>query len=187
VIFIYFKDSCTQKTTQFNALAGQIQHMAAKKVGVTPRLLRQVALTCRFLSSAALKSTYQSWAWSLQVRATCPWSMQKPYPLWASVSPLWQTSQRFTYKQCTSDSMGTPPLYDWKMQKPRMKHHCRLHSVLHKHGVPETPRAPRLRSPYRQHQCPFASWKRPWIVLVSVCLCVCVCVCVKGGSEMGTV
>jgi len=48
MIFIYYRDSKTQKTTQFGALAGQLQHMAAQKVGFTPRLLRQVAKTCRF-------------------------------------------------------------------------------------------------------------------------------------------
>jgi hypothetical protein len=30
LVFNYFKDSNTQKITQFGALAGQIQHMAAK-------------------------------------------------------------------------------------------------------------------------------------------------------------
>ena len=48
MILIYYKDFYTQKNTQFNALAGQIQHMAAQKVGFTPRMLRQVALTSRF-------------------------------------------------------------------------------------------------------------------------------------------
>jgi hypothetical protein len=48
MIFIYHKDPNTQKIAQFNALAGQIQHMAAQKVGFTPRLLRQVALTDPF-------------------------------------------------------------------------------------------------------------------------------------------
>jgi hypothetical protein len=42
MIFIYYKDFKTQKITQFGALAGQIQQMAAQKVGFTPRLLRQV-------------------------------------------------------------------------------------------------------------------------------------------------
>jgi hypothetical protein len=31
MIFICYKDSKTQKTTQFNALAGQAHHMAAQK------------------------------------------------------------------------------------------------------------------------------------------------------------
>jgi len=43
-----YKDFKTQKITQFGVLAGQIQHMAAQKVGFTPRLLRQVVITCRF-------------------------------------------------------------------------------------------------------------------------------------------
>jgi len=42
-----YKDSKTPNITQFGALAGQIQHMATQKVGFTPWLLRQVALTCR--------------------------------------------------------------------------------------------------------------------------------------------
>jgi len=33
-------DFKTPNITQFGALAGQIQHMAAQKVGFTPRLLR---------------------------------------------------------------------------------------------------------------------------------------------------
>jgi hypothetical protein len=38
MIFIYFKIPKHQKITQFGALAGQIQHMAAQKVGfTTPR------------------------------------------------------------------------------------------------------------------------------------------------------
>jgi hypothetical protein len=48
MISIYYKDFKTLKITQFGALAGQIQHMAAQKVGFTPRLLRQVAVNCRF-------------------------------------------------------------------------------------------------------------------------------------------
>ena len=48
MIFIYSKDSKTPKITQFGALAGQIQHMAAQKVGLTPRLLRQVTITGMF-------------------------------------------------------------------------------------------------------------------------------------------
>jgi hypothetical protein len=42
MIFIYFKDSKTPKITQFGALAGQVQHMAAQKVGFTPQLFRHV-------------------------------------------------------------------------------------------------------------------------------------------------
>jgi hypothetical protein len=43
-----FQEFQNTKTTGFGALAGQIQHMAAQKVRFMPRLLRQVALTCRF-------------------------------------------------------------------------------------------------------------------------------------------
>jgi hypothetical protein len=48
MIFIYHKVSKTTNITQFGALAGQIQHMAAQKVGLTPRLLRQVTITGMF-------------------------------------------------------------------------------------------------------------------------------------------
>jgi hypothetical protein len=40
MIFIYYKDFKTPSITQFGVLAGQIQHMAAQKIGFTPRLLR---------------------------------------------------------------------------------------------------------------------------------------------------
>jgi hypothetical protein len=48
ITFIYHKDFKTLKITGFGALDGQIKHMAAQKVGITPRLLRQVAVTGRF-------------------------------------------------------------------------------------------------------------------------------------------
>ena len=44
MIFIYYKDFKTLKITQFGALAGQIQHMAAQKVGFTRRQLGISAL-----------------------------------------------------------------------------------------------------------------------------------------------
>ena len=48
MIFIYFKIPKHQKITQFGALAGQIQHMAAQKVGFTPRLHSRAELeTCK--------------------------------------------------------------------------------------------------------------------------------------------
>jgi hypothetical protein len=50
MILNYYKDFKTPNITQFGALAGQIQHMAAQKVGFVPRLLRQVAVTGRFLT-----------------------------------------------------------------------------------------------------------------------------------------
>jgi hypothetical protein len=40
MILIQFKDFKTPNITQFGALAGQIQHMAAQKVRFTTRLLR---------------------------------------------------------------------------------------------------------------------------------------------------
>jgi hypothetical protein len=45
MILIHFKDFKPLKFTEFGALAGQIQ---PAKVGITPWLLRQVAITCRF-------------------------------------------------------------------------------------------------------------------------------------------
>jgi hypothetical protein len=61
MIFIYSKDSKTPKITQFDALAGQIQHMAAQKVGFTPRLIRYGSRNLHVSSSAALESdAYQS-------------------------------------------------------------------------------------------------------------------------------
>jgi hypothetical protein len=45
---LYYVDSKTLNITHFGALAGQIQHMAAQKVGFTPRLLRQVDLAGMF-------------------------------------------------------------------------------------------------------------------------------------------
>ena len=63
--------------------------MAAQKVGFTPRLLRQVALIGKFQAQLHW-NTYQSWAWNLPVRATCPGSMQKPYHSLASDNPLWK-------------------------------------------------------------------------------------------------
>ena len=60
VIFIYYEDSKTPKTTQFGALAGQIQHMAAEKVGFTPRLIRHGSRNLHVSSSAALEFIHQS-------------------------------------------------------------------------------------------------------------------------------
>ena len=89
MVFIYSKGSKTQKITQFGAPAGQIQHMAAQKVGFTPQPIRYGPRNWHVLSLTALKS--------LHIRAeleTCklggpyPRSMQNVYPFWASVSPL---------------------------------------------------------------------------------------------------
>jgi hypothetical protein len=59
-IFIYYQDFKTPNITQFGALAGQIQHMAAQKVGFTPRLIRYGPPNWHVSSSASLESTYQS-------------------------------------------------------------------------------------------------------------------------------
>jgi hypothetical protein len=48
-------DSKTPKITQFGALAGQMQHMAAQKVGFTPRLIRYGPPNLHVSSSAALE------------------------------------------------------------------------------------------------------------------------------------
>jgi hypothetical protein len=60
MIFTHYKDSKTQKTTHFGALAGQIQHMAAQKVGFTPQPIRYGSPNLLVSSSAALKSIYIS-------------------------------------------------------------------------------------------------------------------------------
>jgi hypothetical protein len=60
MIFIYFKDPKTPIITRFGALAGQIQHMAAQKVGFTPQPIRYGPPNLHVVSSAALESTYQS-------------------------------------------------------------------------------------------------------------------------------
>jgi len=60
MIFIYSKDYKTSKITQFGALAGQIQHMAAQKVGFTPRPIRYGPHNWHVSSLAALETTYKS-------------------------------------------------------------------------------------------------------------------------------
>jgi hypothetical protein len=60
MIFIYSKDSKTSKITQFGALAGQIQHMAAQKVGFALRPIRYGPPNLQVSSLTALKSAFQS-------------------------------------------------------------------------------------------------------------------------------
>ena len=57
MIFVNYKDfkTKTQKITQFGALAGQIQHMAAQKVRFTPRPIRYGPPSLHVSSSAALE------------------------------------------------------------------------------------------------------------------------------------
>ena len=72
IILIYYKNSKTPIITQFGALAGQVQHMAAQKVGFTSRLLGQVALAGKFQVQLH---------WNLHIRAeleTC--QLGDPYP-----------------------------------------------------------------------------------------------------------
>ena len=57
MIFIHFTDFKTPNITQFGALAGQIQHMAAQKVGFKPRPIRYGPPNLHVSSSAALEST----------------------------------------------------------------------------------------------------------------------------------
>jgi hypothetical protein len=54
MIFIYYKNFKTLKLTEFGALAGKIQHMAAQKVGFTPRPIRYGPPNLNVSSSAAL-------------------------------------------------------------------------------------------------------------------------------------
>jgi hypothetical protein len=58
MILIFYKDFKTPNITQFGALAGQIQHMAAQKVGFTPRPTRYGFHNLQVSSSAALESAY---------------------------------------------------------------------------------------------------------------------------------
>jgi hypothetical protein len=60
MIFVYYKDFKTLTITGFGAQAGQIQHMAAQKVGFTPRPIRYGSPNFPVSSSAALELTYQS-------------------------------------------------------------------------------------------------------------------------------
>jgi hypothetical protein len=60
MILIYHKDFKTLKITGFGALAGQIQHMAAQKVGFTPRPIWYGSPYWQVSSSDALESAYQS-------------------------------------------------------------------------------------------------------------------------------
>jgi hypothetical protein len=60
MVFIYYNDSKTPSITQFGALAGQIQHMAAQKVGFTPWMIRYGPPNLQVSSLTALKSAYQS-------------------------------------------------------------------------------------------------------------------------------
>jgi hypothetical protein len=55
MILNYYKDFKTLKITGFGALAGQLQHMAAQKVGFTPRPIRYGPPNLRVSSATALK------------------------------------------------------------------------------------------------------------------------------------
>ena len=70
MILIYYKDFKTPKITQFGALAGQIQLIAAQKVRFTPRLIRFGSHNLQVSSSAVLESAYQSYISELHIRAT---------------------------------------------------------------------------------------------------------------------
>jgi hypothetical protein len=59
MIFIYYEDFKTSKITGLGALAGQVQHMAAQKVGFTPQSIRYGPPNWHVSSSAAFESTYQ--------------------------------------------------------------------------------------------------------------------------------
>jgi len=88
MIFICYKDFKTLKITGFGALAGQTQHMAAQKVGFTPRLSRYGPPNLHVSSSAALELYIRAEHETRKLGGPHPRSMQKPYPFWASVSPL---------------------------------------------------------------------------------------------------
>ena len=87
MIFIYYKNSKTQNISGFGALVGQIQHMAAQEVRFTPRPVRYGPPSLHVSSSAALHIRAE--LDTCKLGEPCPRSMQKPFPFWASVSPLW--------------------------------------------------------------------------------------------------
>jgi len=58
MIFTYYKDPKTPKITQFGALAGQKQHMAAQKVGFTAQPIRNGPPNWLVSSSGALKKMH---------------------------------------------------------------------------------------------------------------------------------
>jgi hypothetical protein len=60
MIFSYCRDFKTPNITQFGALAGPIQHVAAQKVGFTTRPIRYGLPNWHISSLAALEPTYQS-------------------------------------------------------------------------------------------------------------------------------
>jgi len=86
-----------EKITQFGALAGQKQHMAAQKVGFTPRPIKYGPLTGTFQAQLHWNLTHiQSYISELHIRAeleTCqlrgpyPGSKQKPYHFWSQITP----------------------------------------------------------------------------------------------------
>jgi hypothetical protein len=90
-------NSKTLKITGFGALAGQIQHMAAQKVGFMPRPIRYGPPNLHVSSSAALETAYQSSAWNVPVMGPIPWEHAKSISFWASVSPLWCVAVRNSF------------------------------------------------------------------------------------------
>ena len=74
-VLIYYKDFKTLKITGFGVLAGQIQHMAAQKVGFTPRLIWHVRRN--WLGLAPLFLPFNAVLKPSQFRRTYPGSIQK--------------------------------------------------------------------------------------------------------------
>jgi hypothetical protein len=72
MIFIYYKDFKTPNITQFGALAGQIQRMAAQKVGFTLRPIRYGSPNWQVSRSAASKSLHSELSLNLPIKGAIP-------------------------------------------------------------------------------------------------------------------
>jgi len=94
MILIYSKDFKILQITIFEcALAGQIQHMAAQKVGFTPRPISYGPPKWHVSSSAISESQVRAELEMCQLRGPYFGSMQKPNPVWAvSVGNLFGNS-----------------------------------------------------------------------------------------------
>jgi len=86
MILNYYKDFKTLKITGFGALAGRIQHMAAQKVGFTPRPIRYGSHNLQVSSSAALLHSRAELE-TCQLGGPYPGSVQKPYHFWPQITP----------------------------------------------------------------------------------------------------
>jgi len=79
MIFKRYKDFKTPKFSQFGALAGQIQQMAAQNVRFTQRPTRYGSHNLQVSSLTALGSHIRAELETCKLWETYPRSMQKPY------------------------------------------------------------------------------------------------------------